>query len=230
MVRIQKLTRNLFVTLHGHNTHRQRQKLSKFLMRYQQFASHAYCGAAGPISKMASPQEKAFCVLRFEVSRSVITVQREFHAQFRKDAPARCVFSELCTKLFKLTEGLEGGEAFSQANIYSILTPWCRVRLEKLTGLQLVEKFPAFHGTRGFITALTSVRHHKQTYTIQFLHYVRAYVCMHICIYIYTHIYIQIYTHTHIYIHIHILYIFIYAYMCLDICIYTIYMHTDIHI
>jgi len=28
---------------------------------------------AGPTSKMASQQEKAFCVLRFEVSRSVIT-------------------------------------------------------------------------------------------------------------------------------------------------------------
>ena len=25
-----------------------------------------------------------------------------------------------------------------------LLTPWCRVLLEKLTGLQLVEKFPAF--------------------------------------------------------------------------------------
>ena len=40
-----------------------------------------------------------------------------------------------------------------------LLTPWCRVLLEKLTGLQLVEKFPAFYGTRRFITALTSVRH-----------------------------------------------------------------------
>ena len=40
-----------------------------------------------------------------------------------------------------------------------LLTPWCRVLLEKLTGLQLVEKFPAFHRTRRFITALTSVRH-----------------------------------------------------------------------
>ena len=39
------------------------------------------------------------------------------------------------------------------------LTPWCRVLLEKLTGLQLVKKFPALHGTRRFITALTSVRH-----------------------------------------------------------------------
>ena len=39
-----------------------------------------------------------------------------------------------------------------------LLTPWCRVFLEKLTGLQLVKKFPSFHGTRRFITALTSVR------------------------------------------------------------------------
>ena len=41
----------------------------------------------------------------------------------------------------------------------NLLTPWCRVLLEKLTGLQLVKKFPAFHGTRRFIAALTSVRH-----------------------------------------------------------------------
>ena len=40
-----------------------------------------------------------------------------------------------------------------------LLTPWCTVLLEQLTGLQLVKKFPAFHGTRKFITALTNVRH-----------------------------------------------------------------------
>ena len=34
-----------------------------------------------------------------------------------------------------------------------------RSSFEKPTGLQLVNKFPAFHGTRRFITALTSVRH-----------------------------------------------------------------------
>jgi hypothetical protein len=39
------------------------------------------------------------------------------------------------------------------------LTPWCRVLPEKLTGLQLVKKFPTFHGTRRFITGLTSIRH-----------------------------------------------------------------------
>jgi len=43
-------------------------------------------------------------------------------------------------------------------NIY-LLSPWCRVLLEKLTRLQLVKEFPAFHGTPRFITAITSVRH-----------------------------------------------------------------------
>ena len=37
-------------------------------------------GLRGPVYKMAPQREKAFCVLRFEVSRSVITVQREFRA------------------------------------------------------------------------------------------------------------------------------------------------------
>jgi hypothetical protein len=53
MVQFQKLTRNLFLTLHGHKVHRQQRQLSKFLVRYHQFASHAYCGAVGPVSKMA---------------------------------------------------------------------------------------------------------------------------------------------------------------------------------
>ena len=43
-------------------------------------------------------------------------------------------------------------------NTTYLLTPRCRVLLEKLTGLQLVKKFTAFHGTRRFITALTTVR------------------------------------------------------------------------
>ena len=39
-------------------------------------------------------------MLRFEVSRSVITVQREFRARFRKDAP--CMRSELLVAHEKL--------------------------------------------------------------------------------------------------------------------------------
>jgi hypothetical protein len=87
MAQFQKLMKELFLTLHGRNIYCQQRVLSMFLMRHKQFASHAYCGAAGPVLKMVSQQEKAFCVLRIEVSRSVITVQREFRARFKKDAP-----------------------------------------------------------------------------------------------------------------------------------------------
>ena len=51
---------------------------------------------AGPVSKMASQQKKAFCVFHFEVSRFVITVQREFWAWFRKDARMRNLDSCRC--------------------------------------------------------------------------------------------------------------------------------------
>jgi len=57
----------------------------------------------------------------------------------------------------KLLVVLECGVYFS---LYTYLfTPWCRVLLEKLMGLQLAKKFPAFHGTWRFITALTSLHH-----------------------------------------------------------------------
>jgi len=62
-----------------------------------------------------------------------------------------CSYSNRFVTLFKLLL------YFTYLFTY-VLTPWCRALLEKLTGLQLVKKFPAFHGTRRFITALTSVR------------------------------------------------------------------------
>jgi hypothetical protein len=40
-----------------------------------------------------------------------------------------------------------------------LLTPWSRVFLEKLTGLQLVNNFTSFYGTRMFITAFTTAHH-----------------------------------------------------------------------
>jgi hypothetical protein len=39
------------------------------------------------------------------------------------------------------------------------LTPWSTVLLEKVTGFKLVKEFPAFYGTRRFITAVTRARH-----------------------------------------------------------------------
>ena len=41
----------------------------------------------------------------------------------------------------------------------AILSPWSRVLPEKLTPPQLVKKFPAFYGTRRFMTAFTTARH-----------------------------------------------------------------------
>ena len=43
-------------------------------------AVHSLMLTAGPVSKIAPQQEKAFCVLRFEVSRSVITVHKNHTA------------------------------------------------------------------------------------------------------------------------------------------------------
>jgi hypothetical protein len=40
-----------------------------------------------------------------------------------------------------------------------LLTASSRVLLEKLTGSQLVKKFPSFYGTQRFISAFTSARH-----------------------------------------------------------------------
>jgi len=52
----------------------------------------------------------------------------------------------------KHSRALRCGQELPYLRTY-LLTAWSRV-LEKLTGRQLVEKFPAFYGTRWFITAL----------------------------------------------------------------------------
>jgi hypothetical protein len=50
-------------------------------------------------------------------------------------------------------------EACNYVGYSSIITPWKRVLLEKLTGSQLVKKFPTFYGTQGFITAFIRAHH-----------------------------------------------------------------------
>jgi hypothetical protein len=45
------------------------------------------------------------------------------------------------------------------------LNPWSTV-LEKLTGRQLVKKFPEFYGTWRFITAFTTARHLSLSWAI----------------------------------------------------------------
>jgi len=50
------------------------------------------------------------------------------------------------------------GAARNPLIITYLLTPRSGVLFEKLTGSQLVKKFPAFYRTRRFITAFTSAR------------------------------------------------------------------------
>jgi hypothetical protein len=81
MVRFQTSLNNLFLILHWHNVRCQQQELSIFLMRYSSSLLMLTAGARDSFQDGAQKQ-KAFCVLRFEVSRSVNTVQREFRARF----------------------------------------------------------------------------------------------------------------------------------------------------
>ena len=58
MVQFQKLTRNLFLTLHGQNVYRQQRQLSKFRKRYQQFVRSCLPRGRGAILETdpAAPQ------------------------------------------------------------------------------------------------------------------------------------------------------------------------------
>ena len=61
--------------------------------------------------------------------------------------------------LFRMIVLEEKLGVFSILNEFTyLLNPRSRVLLEKLTGFQLVKKFPTFYGTRMFITAVTSAR------------------------------------------------------------------------
>ena len=57
-----------------------------------------------------------------------------------------------CSQYLANESGFEPTDQFTSSPY--LLTPWCTVLLEKLTGLQLVKKFSAFHGTRRFVTTL----------------------------------------------------------------------------
>jgi hypothetical protein len=89
MVRFQKLTRNLFLTLHGHNLHCQQRQLSSFSCATSSSILMLTAGPRGQFPRWRRSR-KRLCVFRFEVSRSVITVQSDFRAWFRKDTTARC--------------------------------------------------------------------------------------------------------------------------------------------
>ena len=61
--------------------------------------------------------------------------------------------------MFLPTAGHLQGSARYKNVLTGLLTPYSRILFEKLTGFQLVQKLPAFYGTRRFITAFTTARH-----------------------------------------------------------------------
>ena len=60
--------------------------------------------------------------------------------------------------VFKQNWGNFTSEVVIIVNVSYLLTPRSSV-LEKLTGSAASQKFPAFYGTRKFITVFTSARH-----------------------------------------------------------------------
>ena len=69
----------------------------------------------------------------------------------------------------------------------NLLTPWSRVPPGKLTGPSLLKKFPAFCGTRRFITAFTRASHLSlpsprpvHNHLSSFLQVSPSTVCMHV--------------------------------------------------
>jgi hypothetical protein len=99
MRRFQKLLTNLFLTLHGHNTHCQQWELSKFLMRYQQFASHAYCRTSFQDGVTAG---EGFLCIRFEVSDLRLQCSMSFMHGLKKTYHTRIMQPSHTDSLWKL--------------------------------------------------------------------------------------------------------------------------------
>jgi len=83
----------------------------------------------------------------FKINLLSINANKTHYIQFKTKNKPTCDVNIVCN-----------GNPITALLTY-LLTPWCRVFPEQLTGLQLFKKFPAFHGTQRFITTLTIVRH-----------------------------------------------------------------------
>jgi hypothetical protein len=94
-------------------------------------------------------EERNACYIGIQIPmRALQLLTSEEVAEFHTVGACSCLF---------LT-GVKNNINNSHSTNTYLLTPWSRFLLDKLTGLQLVKKFPAFYGTRKFITALTSAR------------------------------------------------------------------------
>jgi hypothetical protein len=64
------------------------------------------------------------------------------------------ITSEVCLSIWKKGSCKNMHSNYDEICLTYLLTPWTTVLLEKPTVSQLVKKFPAFYGTRKFITAI----------------------------------------------------------------------------
>ena len=100
MVQFQKLTRNLFLTLHGQNLHRQQRQPSKFLMRYQQFARSCLLRGCGASFQDGATAGKVFlCAPLWGVQICDYSAACSAVHGLEKTHHAWCVFSKPCTKI-----------------------------------------------------------------------------------------------------------------------------------
>ena len=89
MLRYQKLTRNLFLNLT--RSQRKPSAAASVQVSHALQAVRLSCSMRSQFPRWRRSRKKVFCMLRFEVFRSVITVQREFRARYLKDT--RCIIS-----------------------------------------------------------------------------------------------------------------------------------------
>ena len=114
-----------------------------------------------------SKQLRCFCTFHFETwfgptEQLTLQLPAKLTNQLHVERNLKSVhfYADKSLKILKADRNILANNMIQYNYLFTyLITPWSRVFLEKLTGLQLVKKFPAFYGTRRFITALTSVRH-----------------------------------------------------------------------
>ena len=101
-----------------------------------------------PVWNNSVPTGRVFIKFGISVSSEILLTNFKFHLKIR-----RIIMGTLNGNVStEISETVVAGKIkthfmFSTYLLTYLLTPWCRVLLEKLTSLHLVKIFPAFHGT-----------------------------------------------------------------------------------